>query len=378
MPSSKADGSEPRVRGSGAFAWFLDDLKQSLTGGRGSNLLVILAVGAGTFACSFLLGIQAGLEDRARQLVRDLRADTALIEVRREGRSLLTPEFLSGLRADFPGADVSGESVRSASVRGLGTVPILLADAYFPRTRAPGLREGRLLDPEDHRTSAPFAVLCSSLNLRPGDTLRVENHVLTVAGTAALEGQIWISDRAGLFPELRDAPFERMRLRSDRIPAVLDRLRQQGDGAELSVTTPELLLRETRRWQRLVLAGGGAVVALFFLLGGAALMSVMMLSVRQRRREIGLRMAMGARETDIFLLFVGEGLLLSLFAGLLGTGLALLAGWAAVLPPELPFLHPAATAWIPVLFSAVTGALFSCGPALHAAAQSPAVVLRGE
>jgi len=358
--------------------WYIGDIARSLGRARARSLLIVLAVGAGTFACALMLGIRSGLDARARRLLADLGADTALLQLRREGISLLGESETDLLRHEFPGMVFSGERVRNYQIRGAGATPFLFADTRLSAIRPQLVREGRALDPGDERTAAPYAVVCQSLGLRPGALLHVEDHVLTVVGTAVLDGQVWVVPRLRLESGVQEEPFDQLRLRGPEITAVGARVRQLHPGGRLTVSTPEQLLRETRRWQRLVLGGFGSIAGLFFLLGGAALMSVMMLSVQQRRAEIGLRLALGANENNIFALFFGEGLFLSLLAGLLGAGAAVWVVSLPVFPAELPFQLHARTALLPVLFSVLVGGLFAGGPALHAAGQSPAAVLRPE
>jgi len=357
---------------------YFHDISRSLGRAKARNFLIVLAVGSGTFAYALLLGIRAGLEERAMNLLADFGADTARIQVRRSGESLLGEPLIARLRGEFPDMIFSGERSERLSVQGLGTISFLVADADWMKIRPHLLQTGRALDREDVRAASPFAVVCRSFGLRPGAVLRLDGLALTVVGTAELEGRIQVVPRFKRSDAPVEPPFEQLLLRGGEIEAVHTRLTALYPDAQSRLSTPGQLLRETRRWQKLVLGGFGAVAGLFFLLGGSALMSVMMLSVQQRRSEIGLRMALGAGEGDIFALFLGEGLVLSLLAGLAGVILSVCAVSLPVLPPEVPFLLHGNHIWLPVLFSVLIGSLFTCGPALHAAAQSPADVLRPE
>lgn len=121
-----------------------------------------------------------------------------------------------------------------------------------------------------------------------------------------------------------------------------------------------------------------SVAAVSLLVGGIGIMNIMLVSVTERTREIGLRMAVGARPFDILLQFLVEALVLSLVGGALGIGLGLgiatwLAskfGWAMLIQPEVIVISS--------VFSATVGIVFGLYPARKASRLDPIQALRYE
>jgi len=121
----------------------------------------------------------------------------------------------------------------------------------------------------------------------------------------------------------------------------------------------------------------GAVAAISLLVGGIGVMNIMLVSVTERTREIGIRMATGARRRDIMLQFNIEAAVVCIIGGLLGIGLGLLAGWSiSLLEVTVVFsLMPAVLAFSSAV---LTGILFGYLPARKAARLDPVVALASE
>jgi putative ABC transport system permease protein len=122
----------------------------------------------------------------------------------------------------------------------------------------------------------------------------------------------------------------------------------------------------------------GAVAAVSLLVGGIGIMNIMLVSVTERTREIGIRLAIGALEREVLLQFLVEAVVLSSFGGLIGIALALASSvWlAGVL--RVPFVFNAGIVVIAFLFSAAVGVIFGYFPALKAARLDPIEALRHE
>jgi len=122
----------------------------------------------------------------------------------------------------------------------------------------------------------------------------------------------------------------------------------------------------------------GAVASVSLLVGGIGIMNIMLVSVTERTREIGVRLAIGAREGEVLTQFLVEAVVLSSIGGLLGIGLALGAslGLAGVL--QVPFVFNGRIVVLAFLFSAAVGVVFGYFPARRAARLDPIEALRHE
>jgi putative ABC transport system permease protein len=121
-----------------------------------------------------------------------------------------------------------------------------------------------------------------------------------------------------------------------------------------------------------------AVAAVSLLVGGIGIMNIMLVSVTERTREIGIRLAIGALESEVLMQFLVEAVVLSSFGGLIGIVLALTASvWLASLL-RVPFVFNAGIVFIAFLFSAAVGVIFGYFPALKAARLDPIEALRHE
>jgi putative ABC transport system permease protein len=129
---------------------------------------------------------------------------------------------------------------------------------------------------------------------------------------------------------------------------------------------------------RLLTALLSAVAAVSLLVGGIGIMNIMLVSVTERTREIGIRLAIGALESEVLMQFLVEAVVLSSFGGLVGIVLALCTSvWlSGVL--RVPFVFNGGIVLIAFLFSAAVGVIFGYFPALKAARLDPIEALRHE
>jgi putative ABC transport system permease protein len=122
----------------------------------------------------------------------------------------------------------------------------------------------------------------------------------------------------------------------------------------------------------------GAVAGVSLLVGGIGIMNIMLVSVTERTREIGIRLAIGALERQVLLQFLVEAIVLSLFGGLVGILLGLALAWLATSALHVPFILNTSIIVVAFVFSALVGVVFGYFPARRAARLDPIEALRHE
>ncbi len=122
----------------------------------------------------------------------------------------------------------------------------------------------------------------------------------------------------------------------------------------------------------------GAVAAVSLIVGGVGIMNIMLVSVTERTREIGTRLAVGAMARDVLLQFLIEAVVLAALGGLIGIILGLTAGALATNAFGVPFVLNPSIVLLSFTFSAVVGIVFGYFPARRAARLDPIEALRHE
>ena len=122
----------------------------------------------------------------------------------------------------------------------------------------------------------------------------------------------------------------------------------------------------------------GGIAAVSLLVGGIGIMNIMLVSVTERTREIGIRLAIGAVANEVLMQFLVEAVVLSCLGGLAGLLLAVVATYFATGAFNLPFIWDPVVNFVAFFFSALIGIVFGYFPARRAASLNPIDALRHE
>ncbi|MDH7805409.1 ABC transporter permease [Agrobacterium tumefaciens] len=233
-----------------------------------------------------------------------------------------------------------------------------------------------------------------------GQTVRVSNISCPVIGVLARKGQ------SGLGDDQDDTIIMPLKIHQRRIggtTTISSIMVSAQDGVSTAKVQSDLqnLLRERRRINigreddftvndmtqiasamtgttTLLTGLLGAVAAVSLLVGGIGIMNIMLVSVTERTREIGIRLAIGALEKQVLTQFLVEAVMLSALGGTVGilTGLGLAYGVVSFL--NVPFVTSPSIIFLAFAFSAAIGVIFGYFPARRAASLSPIEALRHE
>ncbi|OGR10779.1 MAG: multidrug ABC transporter substrate-binding protein [Desulfobacterales bacterium RIFOXYA12_FULL_46_15] len=171
---------------------------------------------------------------------------------------------------------------------------------------------------------------------------------------------------------------------TQKVKADIERLlrerRQTGKNEEddFNVRDMQEIVKTLTGTTRLLTTLLGAVAAVSLLVGGIGIMNIMLVSVTERTREIGIRLAIGAMESQVLMQFLIEAVVLSCFGGIIGIIIGIAASAAGAGALKVPFILNLGIIAISFLFSAGVGIVFGYFPARKAAHLDPIEALRHE
>ena len=269
------------------------------------------------------------------------------------------------------------------------------------------VRSGRAFSPEEVRAGSAVCLVGSTLQRElfggqdpVGQQLRVKAFSCEIVGVLGSKGQGAFGNDQDDVVLLPLATLQRRVTGSTRVQTLLVSM-QEGSDPERVKASLRQLLRERRKLAEAdednfnildtkqladTLSGTtkvmttllGAVAAVSLLVGGIGIMNIMLVSVTERTREIGLRLAIGALEREVLLQFLIEAVVLAALGGLIGIVLATGASIGLSALMKVPYIFNPGVNLLSFFFSAGIGVLFGYFPARRAARMDPIDALRHE
>ena len=388
------------------------------------SILTTLGVMIGVFSVILAVAVGNGAQVSVTQQIATLGSNMAIVVpqpdsgsgpprpndrgrlTERDGQAIFRQ--VSGVRAVAPQIRNSVQLVtpgRSATTQATGATP------EYGIVSNVNASEGRFLTKSDVGSAARVAVIGQTVSDKlfgddspVGQTIRVNRVPFTVVGLLESKGSNLGTDnddqivvpittlRQRLLTTPTQGPddvtllfvgFEdedALLAGQQEIKSLLrDRYRvQKGKINPFTVRTTTEIAETTGQVTQIFQAVLVAIASISLLVGGIGIMNIMLVSVTERTREIGLRMALGAKRSDIRNQFLVEAAVLCIIGGAIGLLLAILAATIFQKVADFPAPVGIDTALFSVAFSAIIGLLFGGYPAIRASRLSPIEALRSE
>ena len=311
-------------------------------------------------------------------------------------------EQVAGVRAVAPQAQSSGLAVRNAAnwqttINGTTT--------QFFTAQQWRLAGGRIWTEAEEQSGKAVCIIGSTVQQNlfqreeaVGQRFRIRDLSCEVIGTLASRGQGGFQDQDDVvimpikavqrrFSGNRDIRFimvavddayETASVQSSIQSLLRERRNVRGGQDNFNIFDTKQISETLQGTTRILTAVMGAVAAVSLIVGGIGIMNIMLVSVTERTREIGIRLAIGAVGREVLMQFLVEAVVLACLGGLIGLLLALAATFILAPIIQVPFLFDLQINLVAFSVSALIGIVFGYFPARRAAALNPIDALRHE
>lgn len=406
---------------------FLQTLKIALRALRTNKMrsfLTMLGIIIGIAAVIAMMAVGSGARHVISQQIASIGSNIILVlpgsttsgglRTGMGGANTLTSDDVKAIMAECSSVEMAAPTVRTSGLAVYGnmnwTTIVMGTTPEFFAIREWGIAAGRSIEQQDVDSAAKVCLLGQTVadnlfgSVDPvGKIIRIRKVPFTVIGILDSKGQSPQGQDQDdtLFVPLRTAMRNLSRANhpnsigavmvkarseellgkaEEEIKSLLDQRHRITGSKDADYTTRNLseilaVAEQSSKAMSLLL---GAVASISLIVGGIGIMNIMLVSVTERTREIGIRMAIGARRNDILLQFLTEAVLLTMIGGV--TGIILGAAGAMIVSNLLswPTLISIESISIAFFFSAVIGIFFGFYPARKAASLNPIDALRYE
>ena len=382
------------------------------------SLLTVLGIVIGVAAVITMVTVGNGATQAVREQIESLGSNQLMIRPGQRmgpGGSTGAPSFkledvdaianqIAGVKAVAPQRQQSMTVV--AQGRNWSTQVIGSSNQYFILDNRQ-IRQGRYFEPQEEQSGAAVCVIGTTIEKEifgssnaVGQMLRTGQFSCRVVGVLESKGQAAIGGDQDDLVVMPIQTFQRRVSGNTRVSAILVSVDSQIDRA-LVTESIRLLMRERRSLSdadddnfmildteeiarrvssttEIMTMLLGAVAAVSLVVGGIGIMNIMLVSVTERTREIGVRLAIGALEREVLMQFLIDAVVLGAMGGVLGVAIAFIGSFALAATMGVPFIFDPSINMIAFLFAALTGVIFGYFPARRAAQLDPIEAVRHE
>jgi len=326
----------------------------------------------------------------------------------------LTYDDAKAIEREVSGIEAVAPTINTSATLVYGntnwTTGVIASTEKYSNVQDREIALGRDINESDVRQSAKIAVIGETIVEKMffgesplGNSIRVNNVPFTIVGVFASKGQSQTgSDQDDIVLVPLTAAQKRLvrwttpgrigniyikgvsmnalqYIQSETEALLRERHRiRPGSADDFSVRNISQMLEARRKTTTIMSMLLGSIAVISLVVGGIGIMNIMLVSVTERTREIGVRMAVGAKAIDIRAQFLTEAVILSMIGGILGIILGIFAGYALSSFTEAPPIFTVSSILLAFLFSGMVGIGFGYYPAWKASLLNPIDALKYE